>query len=135
MEPYGESLRVDDERLAATHFQNNRVPRESACFTCHTDYTLFGDVNAKLRGLKHVWVYYVTGPPEELALYSPYRNRECLHCHDGARSFEENEMHADVMADLRGEATSCLECHEPVHDVAGVADAPRWQPAEEGGDG
>src|SRR5262245_2427065 len=52
MEPYGRSLRVDDPAaLPAQHFQNNRIPRDRACFTCHTEYTLFGDAKAKLRGL------------------------------------------------------------------------------------
>src|SRR5690242_8438430 len=39
MEPYGRSLRVDDPTyIPAAHFQNNRVPREEACYTCHADY-------------------------------------------------------------------------------------------------
>src|SRR5215813_12315419 len=37
MEPYGRSLSVDDNSwIPAAHFQNNRVPRDTACFTCHT---------------------------------------------------------------------------------------------------
>jgi cytochrome c-type protein NapC len=38
MEPYGQSLRVDDPSyLAAAHFQNHRVPAHEACYTCHTN--------------------------------------------------------------------------------------------------
>src|ERR1043165_1388602 len=34
MEPYGRSLHVDDAAwLPAQHFQNNRIPRDHACFT------------------------------------------------------------------------------------------------------
>ena len=52
MEVYGESLLLADERhLPAAHFQNGRVDREHACFTCHTQYTLFGDMKAKMTGL------------------------------------------------------------------------------------
>src|SRR4051794_30090091 len=41
MEPYGKSLLVDAPAyVPARHFQNNRVPRDAACFTCHTNYTL-----------------------------------------------------------------------------------------------
>src|SRR2546421_9251043 len=49
MEPYGRSLHVDDASyIPAAHFQNNRVPREEACYTCHTDYTLFtGGIKSK----------------------------------------------------------------------------------------
>src|SRR5437868_5518941 len=42
MAPYGKSLYVDDkDHIPAAHFQNNRIPRDHACFTCHTTYTLF----------------------------------------------------------------------------------------------
>ena len=93
MDDFGRSLHVDDKGyIPAAHFQNNFVPRDHACFTCHTDYTMFGDYRAKWRGLHHVWVEYVgTIPkPAEIKLYTPYNNRECLHCHAGARSYEEN---------------------------------------------
>ena len=137
MEPYGESLWTEDPSfVAASHFQNRRVPREQACYSCHTDYTMFGDVNAKVRGLRHVWVQYVVGPPptEEIELYSPYRNRECLHCHAGARAFLENELHAEVLAELRSEEMSCLDCHGEVHEVEAVAERERWTPPGEAGE-
>lgn len=134
MEPYGESLWTEDPAyLAASHFQNRRVPRDAACYSCHTDYTMFGDVHAKVRGMRHVWVEFVTGPPppEEIELYSPYKNRECLHCHAGARAFLENELHAEILAELRSEEMSCLDCHGDVHDVVTVAERERWTaPAE-----
>ncbi|MES1240917.1 MAG: NapC/NirT family cytochrome c [Acidobacteriota bacterium] len=118
MEPYGRSLRVDDpSALPAAHYQNRRIDRDHACFTCHTTYTMFGDVKAKMTGLKHVYVYYLGEVPKKIELYEPYKNRECLHCHDGARSFEENEMHAEIRADLDSNATSCLECHDVAHEV------------------
>ena len=128
MEPYGRSLYVDDEAwLPAQHFQNNRVPRDRACFTCHTDYTLFGDAKAKLRGLRHVYVYYLGDIPEKIQLYEPYNNRECLHCHAGARAFEESDLHKEMRADLGSNATSCMECHEAVHNVEELAGKPRWK--------
>ncbi len=128
MEPYGKSLRADDsESLVASHFQNNRIPRDEACFTCHTTYTMFGDTKAKLTGLKHVWINYIGTKPDKIELYSPYNNRECLHCHAGARSYEENEMHADDLQDLAAGKTSCLECHATVHDVEKVATKAMWK--------
>jgi cytochrome c-type protein NapC len=130
MEPYGKSLRVDDATFVpASHYQNNRVPRDKACFTCHTDYTLFGDAKAKLRGLRHVYVYYLAGAPEKIALYEPYNNRECLHCHAGARSFEESELHVEIRDELRTNQTSCLECHDVVHEVDQLAGKPLWKEA------
>src|SRR5215831_15774472 len=94
MEKYGKSLLIDNPRyLPAAHVQNGRVPRDTACFACHTTYTLYGDFNAKLHGLQHVWVAYLGKVPDKIALYTPYNNRECLHCHDGARSFEDTTEH------------------------------------------
>src|SRR5437016_4760158 len=64
MEPHGQSLRVDDPSyLAAAHFQNHRVPADEACYTCHTNYAMFGSVKAKMAGLRHVYVYYLTKAP------------------------------------------------------------------------
>jgi nitrate/TMAO reductase-like tetraheme cytochrome c subunit len=128
MEPYGKSLLADDpESLVASHFQNARIPRDQACFTCHTTYTMFGDAKAKMTGLKHVWVNYVGTKPAKIALYQPYNNRECLHCHAGARSYEEHEMHADDLEGLAKGETSCLECHSTVHDVENVASKKAWR--------
>jgi len=118
MEPYGKSLQLDDPTaLPASHFQNRRIDREHACFTCHTTYTMFGDTKAKLTGLKHVYVNYIGEIPKKIELYQPYNNRECLHCHAGARSFEESEMHKEMRTDLDSNTTSCLECHDVVHQV------------------
>lgn len=118
MEPYGKSLQLDDPTaLPAAHFQNRRIDREHACFTCHTRYTMFGDVKAKLTGLQHVYVNYLGEVPEKIELYEPYNNRECLHCHAGARSFEESDLHKEMRADLGSNTTSCLECHDVVHQA------------------
>lgn len=125
MEPYGRSLGIDDtDYLPAGHYQNKRIPREDGCYTCHTTYTMFGDFQAKLRGMKHVYVNYFGTVPEKLKLYEPYRNRECLYCHGGARAFEELEDHADSRADLEADALSCLDCHDLVHGVEELDELP-----------
>jgi len=128
MEPYGRSLRIaDGDYLPGGHFQNNRVPREQACYTCHTTYTMFGDVQAKMHGMQHVFVHYLGTIPENLELYNPYSNRECLHCHEGARSFEEMEDHQDVRQELASGDTSCLECHDLVHEVRNLGELEMWE--------
>ncbi len=132
MEPYGRSLQVDDETwLPAQHFQNNRVPRDRACFTCHADYTMFCDAKAKLRGLRHVYVNYLGDIPEKIQLYEAYNNRECLHCHAGARSFEESDLHKEMRADQGSNTTSCLECHDAVHNVGELEGKPLWKDLRE----
>ena len=118
MEPYGRSLGISDsDYLPAGHYQNKRILREEACYTCHTTYTLFGDFQAKLQGMKHVYVNYLGTVPDTLELYQPYQNRECLHCHSGARTFEELEDHADSRSDLETNVSSCLDCHDFVHAI------------------
>jgi cytochrome c-type protein NapC len=125
MRPYGQSLLVaDDSHLPAGHFQNRRVDRDHACFSCHTQYTMFGDLNAKMNGLRHLWVQATGRVPEKLHLYAPYNNRECLHCHVGARRFD--ELHRDDMTQLVANEISCLECHGNGHDVEALASAEMW---------
>jgi cytochrome c-type protein NapC len=138
MTNFGRSLYVDDPSyIPALHFQNNRVPRDSACYTCHTDYAMFGTVRAKLRGLRHLEVqYFGTIPkPEEIKLYTPYNNRECLHCHLGARRFEEGSGHhktPDLLQSVKSGQRSCLSsgCHDIVHEVGSLKDAAFWKEAK-----
>jgi nitrate/TMAO reductase-like tetraheme cytochrome c subunit len=136
MEPYGQSLRIDDPSFVpAMHFQNHLVPTDQTCFTCHTTYTMFGDYQAKLRGLRHLYVQYLgTRPkPEDIKLYVPYNNRECLHCHDGMRKFEEAAPHRrdpGMMERMKSNLLSCTSsnCHEFVHDVGDLKDYTLWKP-------
>ena len=128
MEAHGKSLYIDDPGyLPAAHFQNNRIPKEQACFTCHTNYTLFGDLHSKLRGLRHIYVYYFKPAPAKLALYEPFKNRECLHCHANARSYEETTPHKEMKEQLAVNDMSCLTCHTKVHDVANIEKTKKWK--------
>ena len=129
MAPYGESLKLDDlAHVPAAHFQNSRVPRDHACYSCHTTYTLYGDAAAKWKGLRHLYVNYIGTIPEKIELYEPFKNRECLHCHGGARTFEENEFHIEYRRELATNETSCLECHDLAHEVEKLGELERWNP-------
>lgn len=135
MSDYGKSLYVNDPSFVpARHFQNNLVPRDHACYTCHTDYTLFGPLHSKMRGLHHVYVeYFGTIPkPDKIKLYTPYNNRECLHCHLGARTFEEEPHHLKppgTMAKIKSNQMSCMSsnCHDTIHDLDDLKDATFWK--------
>ncbi|MDZ4723263.1 MAG: NapC/NirT family cytochrome c [candidate division Zixibacteria bacterium] len=128
MYEYGKSLLVDDaEFVPAVHYQNNFIPRDKACYTCHTDYTLYGDLNSKIRGLRHLMVFYSGNIPDTLQLYSPYNNRECLNCHSGMRKFEESSPHIETPMtrdSLSLNTLSCLSsgCHDVIHDVHNLDD-------------
>ena len=135
MSDFGKTLYIDDPSyIPARHFQNNRIPRDHACYTCHTEYTMFGGVKAKARGLQHLWVQYVRGAPkpEAIKLYQPFPNSECLHCHLGARRFEEGSAHnkvPDLLSRVKANKLSCVSsgCHEFVHDVASLKDDTFWK--------
>jgi cytochrome c-type protein NapC len=128
MEPYGKSLRIDDATyIPAAHFQNNRIPRSAACYTCHTNYTMFGGLKAKFGGLKHLYIYYLGTVPAKITLYEPYNNRECLHCHAGSRKFEESSPHKDMREQLGGNEMSCVTCHNKIHDAEHVDQMKLWK--------
>ena len=136
MNDFGHSLYVDDKSyIPAVHYQNNFVPRDHACYTCHTNYAMFGTVKAKWGGMHHLLVQYLgTIPkPEDIKPYEPYNNRECLHCHLGSRRFEENDGHLKtptLLADIKANRLTCTssKCHDTVHDVGTLKDSTFWKP-------
>lgn len=137
MGDYGRSLHVDNpDYIPAAHFQNNRVPREEACYTCHTDYTLYtGGIKAKIRGLHHLYAQYISTRHQPIKLYTPYNNRECLHCHLGSRKFEEGAVHTadpQTMADIKSNKLSCVSsgCHNTVHNVGELDKVKYWNPQQ-----
>ncbi len=128
MQRHGKSLFADNKQaLAAVHYQNRLVDRETVCYSCHKDYAMFGDVTAKMNGLRHVWAHYVAGVPEKIELYKPYPNSNCLHCHDDARKFIDGVAHRPILPALQAGTTSCLSCHRIAHDMAKVDADALWQ--------
>ncbi|MGH9513327.1 MAG: NapC/NirT family cytochrome c [Terriglobales bacterium] len=134
MNDFGRSLYVDDPSyVPAVHSQNHLVPHDHACYTCHTDYTMFGGFHAKLRGLHHIYVQYFgrVPQPQQIRLYTPFNNRECLHCHAGMRVFEEEPKHnkADMMTRITSNRLSCISagCHDTIHAVTTLKNATFWK--------
>lgn len=121
MKDYVKSLDVDDnEPLSAVHYQNNWVPKATACYACHTQYTMFGPVRAKFQGLNHLYVYYIKGAPEKIKLYAQYDNRECLRCHEPSRKYQKLRKHnvpERMFQKLAEGKQSCLAkgCHDLAH--------------------
>jgi cytochrome c-type protein NapC len=122
MNGHGASLLVDDpEFVPAAHFQNRRIPRDEACYTCHTEYTIYGGVASKLRGLRNAYVQYFGNPPDTLRLARAYSNRECLHCHENGRQFLEQSAHNESKGSIDSmmtNARSCIAsgCHDVLHN-------------------
>jgi nitrate/TMAO reductase-like tetraheme cytochrome c subunit len=133
MEPYGRSLYVDDPKyLPAIHFQNHRVPAGEACYACHADYTIFGPWRDKLRGVTRIYMQYVSTPPNPIRIPGGYNNAQCLHCHAGARNFEENAIHTTIMDTLKSNQLSCITsgCHDTVHNTTELSHVKFWEPAQ-----
>jgi hypothetical protein len=71
--------------------------------------------------------------PEDIKLYTPYNNRECLHCHAGARAYEEASSHhktPDMLALTASNKLSCMSsgCHDTVHEVGTLNENTFWTP-------
>lgn len=135
MIPYGQSLYVDDpSHIPAQHFQNHRVPVDLACYSCHADYGIYGPLKDKLQGLKRIYLQYVSTPPvpASIRIAGGFKNAQCLHCHLGARNFEENAVHASLLDSLKSEQSSCLTsgCHDTAHDIANLSHLKVWSPAQ-----
>lgn len=133
MEPYGRSLYVDDTSyVPAQHFQNHRVPADEACYACHADYTIYGPLKDKLRGVTRIYMQYVSSPPAHITIPGGYKNDQCLHCHNGARSFEANPVHQALMASIKSNQMSCITsgCHDTVHNVGSLDHVKFWKPGQ-----
>ncbi|MBF0292147.1 MAG: NapC/NirT family cytochrome c [Nitrospinae bacterium] len=121
MKPYIDIVKGTDlEPLSALHYQNNWVKQESACYECHTSYTMFGPVQAKLKGLRHMYSYYVEGGNAKPKLYEKYDSRECLRCHGPSRRYLKMKKHtkdANLIKDLQTGKRTCIEqeCHPVIH--------------------
>lgn len=133
MMPYGRSLYIDDPNfIPAVHFQNHRVPADMACFSCHADYSIYGPLKDKLRGLTRIYMQYVSTPPNPITIPGGFKNDQCLHCHAGARSFEESPTHSAMMDTLKSGQLSCVAsgCHDQIHDVKDLSNKKFWSPAQ-----
>ena len=107
MESHGQSLYVlNTNYIPAQHFQNHLVPPNQACYTCHTDYTMYGPLKDKLKGLRYLYMEYVSTPPKTIHLDGKYSNLQCLHCHAGMRTFDENPTHTAIMGFAQNESDS-----------------------------
>ena len=115
MTPFVDSLKDPKvEALATKHYQHRWVAHDQ-CATCHTDYDFLGTVNAKVRGLRHLAAYYVAPDGETPKLYKPYKNINCLQCHEGTQAFVDNPVHMASLEQIQKDEVKCLDCHRPIH--------------------
>ena len=115
MTEYGESLHsMDEDSLVGSHFRNNRISKEYACYDCHAHHEpVTGLIKTKWDGLHEAYMFYLGKPELPIKMIKPYRTETCLRCHEDADNFR--EMHEDDLEDIVSGKTSCLECHDVTH--------------------
>jgi len=114
--------------IPAHHFQDHLVPVDKACYTCHTDYAIYGPFRDKLRGLWNISIQYLSTPPKTIHMPGGYNNIECLQCHAGTRDFEEHLARMPPLASLESNQVSCISsgCHDLMHNVSQVDHMKMW---------
>jgi cytochrome c nitrite reductase small subunit len=106
------------ESLAAVRFKNRYI-RENQCYTCHSDYGMFGTISAKMDGVGHVLHYLRGSYPVPIKIRQPYANTRCFNCHAGSQKFTKSPGHpAEIQPQLLSGETPCLTCHAPAHTPA-----------------
>jgi cytochrome c nitrite reductase small subunit len=104
----------ESESLAAEHFRRRWIQHDQ-CYTCHSNYSFLGPIEAKIRGVQHVVSFYV-GHEGPIHLYEEFPNANCLQCHEQAKGFREDSNH-EPLEELLDGTSKCVECHDQLHDV------------------
>lgn len=106
----------DSEHLASLHYQYRWIA-DYQCYTCHSEYGMFGTSKAKISGIGHIWAEYFIGYETPLKIRGTYNNNICLHCHEPVLDFQDIEEHEVNMEDIKQNKMSCLgaECHVRTH--------------------
>jgi nitrate/TMAO reductase-like tetraheme cytochrome c subunit len=132
MTPWIDDVTGDEsESLAHDHFANRWIQHDQ-CFTCHSNYSFLGPIEAKIKGMRHVAAFYL-GEDRPIELYGEFPNENCLQCHAEAKGFLEESSHEPI-EDLLSGKDRCVECHESFHDVEQAADAETGGEAEDKGE-
>lgn len=128
MDPYVDDMKDPaSQTLAASHYARRYLPRHH-CYGCHAEDTVWGAVDARLRGFAHLYHTLIGSETARgrapIRVYRPYGNEICLACHGGGSVFVASGrgVHREIASNLveRDPATgapitSCLVCHGPAH--------------------
>lgn len=102
------------ELLAAKHFKNRWI-NEEQCYHCHADYGLYGTVEAKLDGLRHLLRYTSRTYTEPIALRHAFDNANCMPCHAGTPKYVAADMHETMRDEIASNSMTCTSCHGDAH--------------------
>lgn len=115
MDPFVDDMHdAESDLLAAVHYKNRSIQKEH-CYSCHTNYGVFGTAEAKLAGMRHVYMDATDKWERPIEIHKPYPFQICLNCHAGAIKFENEEDHEGVIEEVMSGETNCSDCHETAH--------------------
>lgn len=100
--------------LAALHYQN-RFIQEDHCYVCHTNYGLFGTVEAKVGGMTHIWEETTGTYQLPIRAKGGYQFVICLNCHGLSARFAKNDLHQAVVGEVLSGHAACTDCHPLSH--------------------
>ena len=114
------------DSLAAVHYKNRYIQTDQ-CYTCHSDYGMFGTMSAKLEGLGHVY-HNIDGQLPETHQDREAPTRTCAASPATAEPQNFVAKHEkDIMPSLLSNENSCLDCHGPAHKPETAGGAPEKQ--------
>lgn len=105
---------ADSQSLSALHFRNRYIQDEH-CYSCHTDYGLFGTFEAKIGGMSHVWSDFAGAGEGSVRPKTNYRFTICLNCHGQSSKFIAQARHAGVVDSVLRGRSACTDCHHKSH--------------------
>jgi nitrate/TMAO reductase-like tetraheme cytochrome c subunit len=100
--------------LAALHYQNRYI-QEDHCYVCHTNYGLFGTVEAKMGGMTHIWEETTGNYNLPIRAKGGYQFTICLNCHGLSAKFAKNDLHQAVIGEVLAHEAACTDCHVLSH--------------------
>jgi hypothetical protein len=118
MTPIVESLNQDGDSLATIHYRRGLVSHEEACFVCHSGYGIWGTLDAKMAGVRHMLLTATSRYTFPIEHLGPFDIDSCLNCHARSATFRAVEAHqdADTQQALFKREMSCTGiCHAAGH--------------------
>jgi hypothetical protein len=118
MTPIVASLSAEGDSLAAVHYRRGLVSHEEACFVCHSGYGIWGTVDAKMAGIRHMLRTAAHDYKFPIEHRGPFDIDSCLSCHARSATFRGVGAHQDPdtqQALFKREMSCTGICHSAGH--------------------
>ena len=102
------------DSLAAVHYKNRYI-QTNQCYTCHSDYGMFGTMSAKLDGLRPRLLQHDGQLSEADQDQEPVLESADVSPATAARRISSPSTKRSRSPNLMADKDSCLDCHGPAH--------------------